>query len=251
MAGWNDLSRELDAWRAENRRATFWWRDDDAVCQTAALGRLLDTSQDVGAPVALAVIPGEMDADLVGCLDERDDIEVLQHGFKHINHAPPSAKASEFGPERDRQTRLNELSKGRKLLSKFRRLLPVLVPPWNRIDESLLRFLPEIGIAGISTFSARAASENVPGLTRVNTHVDIINWRNGRKFLGIADTLERAIDHLKARRLGSADPDEATGLLTHHLVHDEQGWAFVADFLKFTGAHAGAKWIRAEEAFGF
>jgi len=250
MAEWNDLSRELDAWCAENRRATFWWRDDDAVCQTAALERLLDTSHETQTPVAVAVIPGEMDTELVGYLDNREDIEVLQHGFKHINHAPPPSKASEFGPERDPQTRLNELSKGRKLLSKFRRLLPVLVPPWNRIDESLLRFLPEIGISGISTFAPRAADE-VPGLTRVNTHVDIVNWRHGRKFLGIADTLECVVDHLRARRAGSADPDEATGLLTHHLVHDEQGWAFLVEFLSLTGAHSGARWVKAEEAFGF
>ena len=30
-AEWGDLARELDAWAADGRRATLWWRDDDAA----------------------------------------------------------------------------------------------------------------------------------------------------------------------------------------------------------------------------
>ena len=30
MADWTDLTEELDRWALAGRRATFWWRDDDA-----------------------------------------------------------------------------------------------------------------------------------------------------------------------------------------------------------------------------
>ena len=54
---WDRLDRELAAWAAEGREATFWWRDDDAVAATPALDRLLRLTESGGVPLALAVIP--------------------------------------------------------------------------------------------------------------------------------------------------------------------------------------------------
>ena len=57
MTGWDSLQAELDLWRARNRQATIWWRDDDAVRPGPALDRLLDLASRHDAPLALAVIP--------------------------------------------------------------------------------------------------------------------------------------------------------------------------------------------------
>ncbi|MED5395522.1 MAG: polysaccharide deacetylase family protein [Pseudomonadota bacterium] len=250
MPGWDDLSREFEAWGSENRTVTLWWRDDDAVALTPALDKLLTISRNSGVPLALAVVPAAAEGALADFLDARSNVYVLQHGYGHVNYAQPGDKASEYGPERDLESRLKELAQGFKLLSQFRQFLPVLVPPWNRIDKALLSILPEIGLTGISTFAPREPADSVSGLTCVNTHVDIINWRMGQHFLGVPAVLEQFVKHLQARRRRTADPNEPTGLLTHHLVHDAQSWSFLDRFFQVTSAHPPTRWVEAQEIFG-
>jgi hypothetical protein len=55
---------------------------------------------------------------------------------------------------------------------------------------------------------------------------------------------------LAARREGGVDPDEPTGLLTHHLAHDEPGWVFLKELAERLGSRPGLRWLSAEEAFG-
>ncbi len=251
MTGWEDLENELDAWHDEDRVATLWWRDDDAVQVTPALETLLGISSKTETPIALAVVPGRLEDGLQPRLDGEHGVCVLQHGFEHVNHAPADAKASEFGSDRSRRSRLADIAAGLKGLSGFRFRLPVFVPPWNRIGDDLLSDLPGLGLRGISTFAPRSAASAAPGLTRVNTHVDIIGWRQGRRFVGVAAALEMFIEHFRARRTRTADPDEPTGLLTHHLDHDDQCWSFIGDFLRATQAHPAARWLEAKEAFEF
>ncbi len=65
MSSWDQLRAELDLWQSEDRIATAWWRDDDAVSVTPALETLLRFEQDYKVPLALAVIPGVLQDDLV------------------------------------------------------------------------------------------------------------------------------------------------------------------------------------------
>ncbi len=76
------------------------------------------------------------------------------------------------------------------------RALAVLVPPWNRIAPALVPALPEIGFRGLSTFGPRARPEPVRGLRQVNTHVDLIDWRGGRGFVGAAPALNSLVQAL-------------------------------------------------------
>jgi len=125
----------------------------------------------------------------------------------------------------------------------------VLVPPWNRIDPALRERLADCGIGGLSTYGPRPARE-LDGVVVVNTHVDIIDWHGGRRFLGTEACLRLAIGHLAARREGRADPSEPTGLLTHHLVQDVDSWSFLVAFLQCTSGHPAARWMDARQLFG-
>ena len=87
---WPDLVAELDRWGETGHVASLWWRDDDAVAPTPELTALLQVAG--AAPVALAVIPAEASPELPGFLDNAPQVAVLQHGWRHTNHAAAGAK---------------------------------------------------------------------------------------------------------------------------------------------------------------
>ncbi len=262
MSAWRRLSRELEAWRQTGRIATFWWRDDDAVDCSPALDRLLGLAEAHGVPLSLAVIPAQATAALARRLaGAAARISVLQHGFDHANHAPEGEKSMELGLHRPRVAICEELADGRAMLkAKFgARAVPVLVPPWNRMADEFVPDLAGLGFRGLSLHTARTAVRPAKGLVACNTHVDVLRWRPERGFLGENEALDLLIGHLRARREAGAEPlvdgqpraepDEPSGLLTHHLVMDEAAWGFVARLLAAVGDCPAARWITAEEAF--
>jgi hypothetical protein len=187
-------------------------------------------------PLALAVIPLQAQPSLFSTLG--DQVCVLQHGADHRNRAPAGARKCEF-PEND-PAALERLAQGRERLARLagNLFLPVLVPPWNRLPDALLPRLPASGFIGLSRYGARHASSG--GLTHVNTHVDIIDWRT-RGFLGEEACLDAASAHLSARRAGRAEA-EPTGWLTHHGVHDAAAWDFLARLFEFTRELPSVAW---------
>ena len=242
MGVWEDLARELDAWGRAERVATLWWRDDDAIAPSPALARLHDLGQAHGVVPALAVVPKAAAAALPGPA-------LFQHGYAHVNHG--LRKKAELGPERPAATVAGELANGRRrLLDLFAgRVLPVLAPPWNRIAPEVVALLPGLGFGGLSTFRPRPKPAAAPGLVQVNTHADIIDWQQ-RRFAGDDLAVGAVLGHLADRRLGRADAEEPTGILTHHLVHDAPAWSFLDRLLEVTRAHTAIRWLTPAQAFG-
>jgi hypothetical protein len=249
-SGWPDLVDELDFWREAGRSATLWWRDDDAVEPSAQLDRLMSLSPNV--PLALAVIPSLAKPGLACRLARLrgSRVRVLQHGWRHLNHAA-GGKKSEFCRDRPLQEAASELAAGRARLSQlFAKLaLPVLVPPWNRLDERFLPVLPDCGIRAISQATSRRSHRPAPGLIEANVHIDLVAWRGDRDFIGESAALGGLIRHLQARRLGTACANEPTGILSHHLVQDEAADGFLRRLFMVTGAHGAARWLDATEVF--
>lgn len=251
MTAWNDLHGELDAWRAEGRRATFWCRDDDATRDTPALHRLLDIAKAHAVPVALAVIPAGLEPGLIEVVRGAPEATVLQHGYAHRNHALPPDRSCELGHQRPLADCMAELLIGRETLARAfgSRFLPVVVPPWNRIHAEVVAALSQAGYRGLSTFGPRAAPHPVPGLVQCNTHVDLVAWRSGRRFIGTPRAIARVVEHLRARRLASVDADEVTGILTHHLDLADEAWEFADALMARTRAHGAADWLAAGQVF--
>lgn len=247
-AGWAALARELDAWRAAGRRATFWWRDDDAGADSEALARLLALAAARRVPVALAAVPTRLTGAAGARIRRCPAAAILQHGHAHRNHAPAGHKKAEFGPSRAEAAALADLRAGRAALASSALAslgagaLPILVPPWNAIAAPLVPRLAAIGFTGLSTCGARRALHPAPGLIQVNAHVDIVDWRGTRGFVGERTALGLLVSHLRRRRLGHVDPAEPTGLLTHHAVHDAPAWLFIDACLRATTAHPATAW---------
>lgn len=246
MASWADLDAELVLWRAGGEVPTFWWRDDDTEAPTAALDRLISIAESVGQPLHLAVVPKQIDAGLAPRLRASPLVHVLQHGFAHINHEAKGTGASEVGVTRDISLQIDDLREGwrRLLRADLPQLVPMLVPPWNRIAETTLPHLPGLGYAAVSTFYRRPHPAPVKGLQHFHCHIDPIRWKEGARFSGTEKTLEQCVLHLRQRRLGDAEKDEPTGFVSHHLQTDEDTWDFMAAFLARLTQNGATRWLR-------
>lgn len=243
---WNALDAELDRWAAAGRTATFWWRDDDAVAPTPALDRLIALA--AGAPLTLAVIPEPAKPALFERLADVAGVSVAPHGWRHTNHAGPAEKKAEFGIGRGVDAALWEIGAGWSRLTGLAgtvATVPLFVPPWNRIAPAVADRLPGVGLPRLSVYGPRRPAQ---AAGRLNTHVDPIAWRAGAAFLGEEPAIALLLSHLCARRAGgeaSVDPDEPTGLLTHHLRHDEETWAFLSRLRCRIEDHDAALWVSA------
>ncbi|KFG66574.1 glycosyltransferase [Microvirga sp. BSC39] len=236
---WSPLNAALERASDHGCPVRFWWRDDDAVADTPALDRLLALARRYDAGIGLAVIPRDLDASLASRLADESSAFALVHGWSHDNHAPPATKKAEFGAHRPVEALVAEAKRGlheaREQLGA--KLLPVFVPPWNRITGELIPHLPHLGFAGLSTFTDRSAASPAPGLLQINTHVDSIDWRGTRSAVEPEQVIAGFTGAIERRIAGEADRDEPIGFLTHHLVHDEVVWSLCERVI----AHLAAK----------
>lgn len=239
------LLQELDAWARARAVAALWWRDDDAAEPCPALDRLTRLGARHGVACGLAVIPARTGPALRDRVLAAPGLLVLQHGYAHVNHAPPGNGAWELGPHRSAATMLAELRAGMETLRELfgERFVPALVPPWNRMDPALLDHLPGLGLRGISASRRQGTAATPPGLRRADAHCDLLSWKNGpARFAGSEKCVTNLTEHLKEKRSGRADPDEPTGVLTHHLEMDDDAWTFMDDLISATRSHPAAAW---------
>jgi hypothetical protein len=217
------------------RKPVFWVRDDDAIALTPALARLLSLSRKFHVPVALAVIPDLAEPDL---FERIGDAAVLQHGCDHRNRAAPGEKKTEFPAHESIPDALDRLRLAHERLVSMGggKVLPVVAPPWNRMRRELAAALPGIGIQGLSSYGKEEA---IPGVRQVNTHVDIVAWGDGKRFIGDEEAARLAMTYVLN--------DQPVGWLTHHAVHDSHAWRFLERLF----ALRGPRWARASELFSY
>jgi hypothetical protein len=251
LSGWENLDAELSRWALIGRQADFWLRDDDATIQAPALERLLSLVNDARIPLALAVIPASATIGLARYLEPSGAVSVIQHGYAHVNHENNGGKKSEFPETRSLDTVIGDLVKGRSVIADLfgGQSLPVLAPPWNRISSSAVQSLFNCGISGLSRFQPRFSSFAATGVKQINTHVDLISWRDGKVGKAGQKVAAEIASHLAARRTGEADLSEATGILSHHLAMDETAWKALSEVLTFLSSDNRVHWKNAESLF--
>ncbi len=230
------LLETLDEFASQDVVADLWLRDDDATQPSAELDRLLALSAEFSVPVTLAVIPEPTDTSLAHRLAQTAGIDVAVHGWAHHNHATTAEKKRELGLHRPLNAVMDDLRRGFDKLTSLHeaRFVPMLVPPWNRIDDAVIAALPEIGFKALSVYGPEKSS----AFPLLNTHVDIIDWRGTRggkdHDLLFAEIAERMREALATGGM--------TGILTHHLDHDESVWAFLHHLFSLTADHPGCRW---------
>ncbi len=237
---WRPLDAALRRREEDGAPVAAWWRDDDAVTASPALDRLLTLARAAGWPVGLAVVPGRIEPSLPERIAGEPGLDVLVHGLVHRDHAPPGEKKAEFGPHRPLPEMEEDVVRALRLAQDAfpGKALPVFVPPWNRIAPDLAARLPALGYRALSTF--RADRRRLPSLAPLETHLDPIDWHGTR---GLADR-----DGLVRDLAAAIDGAAPVGLLTHHAIHDEAVWAFLAALLDRLAASPAVRPRRASQA---
>lgn len=242
----NILLDELNAWKLANRTATLWWRDDDAALPCAELDRLIQLSNRHDIPCGLATIPTRSGEPLRQSITDANHLWILQHGYAHINHAPSGSGAWELGLHRPKSVVLEDLRNGMlKLTQLFKnRFVPVIVPPWNKIDSELFPYLPVMGFRGVSA-SYKKQRPIPPGDLRIaDAHCDVLTWKKKEaRFSGTEQCVADIVGHLQDKRTGIIDANEPTCILTHHLEMDEDAWDFMDTLFSLTATHQSLLWM--------
>ncbi|MEE7506162.1 glycosyltransferase [Methylobacterium mesophilicum] len=237
------VHRALDAVAARGLRVPLFWRDDDAVAGGPELDRLLGLIDRHRVPLLLATIPAGIEASLPRRLESAVGVSVAVHGLAHHDHAPPGEKRAEFGAHRPLDTLIADAAAGLRIARQrlpAASLLPVFVPPWNRIVPDLAAALPDLGYRGLSAVPGPA----VPGLRRLDATLDPIDWRGTRSLRDPRALLRGlAADIIRA-------PERPLGLLTHHRVHDEAVWGFVDALVTSLLRHPAVQVVDLPEHFG-
>lgn len=246
---WKPLQTELALWQAAGLYLPLWWRDDDAVDVTPQLETLSALSETLGLPAHLAVIPKGAQIELAEYVRAHPELIPVVHGWAHRNHAPPAEKKAEFRLHRPIDAVVTDAEAG---LTRLRdifgaQLCPIFVPPWNRIAPEIAVHLPALGYRILSTATARKTVLAAPNLEQVNTHLDPIDWHGTRSLVDPARLIAQTVLLLRDRREGRADNKEPFGMLTHHLVHDQDVWIFTQELLQRLLDGPGVPWAAAHE----
>lgn len=250
--GWDRVRAELDLWAAKKRVAQFWWRDDDAQDTSDQLTAMLAVARAFDVTIGLSAIPSKASRRLASSLARDTAAQMLVHGFAHENHARAGQAKRELGGARPLEEILADLAGGLAIARDAfgARVLPVLVPPWNRIAPGALEHLPKIGFRGISTWKPRAKPHPVKGLLQVNTHLDLIDWRRGRVMKDERLIAGLLLRKLRWRREARARASEPLGLLTHHAYWNPAKERIVVRLLELTREHPAVQWHSPRSAFG-
>ena len=238
---WQALDEEIAQWAAP---PPLWLRDDDATGPATAVATLLNVCDIGHVPVCLAVIPSSLDPEFSPWLaSQAASTTVIPHGLAHTNHAPEGEKKSEFGDHRS----VGKISKD--LCDALHRTQdafgaqarPIFVPPWNRFGSIAGAAL--VG-AGYTALSAKKTQIEVTGITVIDAHIDIINWRGGPGYGGDGLILGALRERLAALRV-QGKKNEPTGILTHHAVHDPAAWVFLETLFSRLSGKVG--WLNVDE----
>ncbi len=135
----------------------FFIRDDDVCTLDEAFRVFFKNAIDYQVPVIYAVIPGKMEKDLIRFLchkkeEHPDLIDIVQHGWMHLNYSSEKKVKYEFGPSRSPQNQREDIQRGLLHMKQaFGDLFtPVFVPPFHGYDDTTLEILAEERVLGFS-----------------------------------------------------------------------------------------------------
>lgn len=230
------LAPLIEALDRASKPVTVFFRDDDAGWANERLLALLAQFHDHDMPIDLAVIPKALDGPLATALSSRiaqqpHRLGLHQHGFAHVNHEQTGRKC-EFGVSRHLAEQYADLAAGQAMLQQHlgSSLDPIFTPPWNRLTQTTIDCLHELGFRVLSR-DATATPLQLNGLVELKVTVD---WCKVRRADGSLHTLAKQI----ADSIASGD---RAGIMLHHAVMDEGDMRDIAALLALLASHCNVR----------
>ncbi len=224
------LRPALAAFEQDRHARAVFLRDDDIDDDEASLRRLLELTLARGVPLHLAVVPRLLTPAGTRLLKDMkrthgDLLEVGQHGYTHRNHEP-LWPPGEFGPSRDFDAQLRDVTRGKVLLERALGgdLAPVFTPPWNRSTGDTHRALDRLGFQILSQERRDAPPIGEYDFREISVTLDPYRWPGGRPHLKSPGDIFADL----ARQLVAGGP---VGVLLHHKVMGEDAFVLLERLL--------------------
>lgn len=202
----------------------IFFRADDVAVPGNNCRRMFDVFRRHRVPLHLAVTPAWLTPPRWSVLREwagDDDLWCWhQHGWRHKNHQS-NGKKSEFGDERTRDEKRQDIIKGRDRLRSImgRDFHPVFTPPWNRFDAETGEVLLELGYRAVSRSQGEKKRVPLPKRVRgIPVNVDLHTRSEPEPEDGLAALLEEFMAAVHYGRIG---------VMLHHQRMNDQAFAFL------------------------
>lgn len=189
---------------------TIFFRADDVAIPSAPCRNMMRIFAEHDTPLGLAVVPAWSTVSHVkALLSVAPDKNHLwcwhQHGLSHVNHATQGRKC-EFGDGRIHEECVEELRQGYDTLTSLfgDTFHPLFTPPWNRISDSNIQILKDIGCKAISRATSAPHQDILPDIP---VNVDL----HTRSELTAASAWNGVLEELRA---GIASG--RCGVMLHH-----------------------------------
>src|SRR5205814_1020522 len=88
----------------------------------------------------------------------------------------------------------------------------------------------------------------IDGIAEINAEIDVMNWREGN-LLSASAVTEMLIEQLRSRRSGKVPIERPIGILTHHLVFDDEAIESIAGLWRFLRSHPATDIVMPDTLF--
>lgn len=218
-----DVERRLEECFSHAPAGTrVFFRADDVGAPGARFRELMEIFRARRAPLSLAVVPVWLTATRCPVITKGATDTGLfcwhQHGYRHKNHEP-AGKKMEFGESRSRAEVVADLARGMERLHGLMGPLavPVFTAPWNRLGETALEVLGELGFCAVSR--SKGAKPPAPRkLPDFPVHVDLHTRKEPTPGAGW-DALFSELSQALAGGL--------CGVMIHHQRANPAAWEFL------------------------
>ncbi len=226
---WEKILREgLERLGHTKKTIPIFLRDDDIDEDEETLRHLLDITLSRHAPMNLQIIPEKLTGAGIRLLKDfnrvnPDLVSLNQHGYTHQNHETEGRKC-EFGPSRNFQEQLEDISRGKAILEATfpMRFYPVFTPPWNRCTPDTFKVLEILGFPILSKDLGKQPITGYP-FTEISTTLDLYTWKDGARMKAPEDIVTLLLRQMEELPL--------IGLLLHHKVMDTEAFSFLDQLL--------------------
>lgn len=219
----DELRMTLTQQQAAGKTVEVFFRDDDVDEDEASLQRFLLLFAARNIPVVLGVIPARLTTAGIELLRQfSTSVELVQHGWQHINHEPTGRKC-EFGASRSLAEQLDDLSRGQARMNEAfgEQWFPAFIPPWNRCTAVTQQALSQLGFRVLSKLREK---ESPPAAwPEISVTLDLFHWKDGARLKPAADIRRELAQQIQQ--------GEVIGIMSHHKVMTEDALVFLEQLL--------------------